>query len=124
MREARGLYAGAGEEGQVDGDGRVQAVGGGPDGIAWTASLRSAADEPGVDRDALWAGGRGLRVGETVVRRAGMGASGEWRVASFHLPFRNSKGQEGVVVPHYLPGTTMDKFAMELQRLIEEAPPL
>lgn len=45
------------------------------------------------------------------------------RVASFHIRFRNSKGEEGVVVPHYLPRTTMEKFAMELQKLIEEAPP-
>lgn len=42
------------------------------------------------------------------------------RVASIHLPFTNSRGQEGIVVPHYLPRSTMDRFAMEVDRVIKE----
>ncbi|XP_074562520.1 benzyl alcohol O-benzoyltransferase-like [Curcuma longa] len=42
------------------------------------------------------------------------------RVASIHLPFTNSRGQEGIVVPHYLPRSTMDRFFIEVDRVIKE----
>ncbi|CAL9106725.1 unnamed protein product [Musa textilis] len=41
-------------------------------------------------------------------------------VASFYIPFRNSKGEEGIVVPVCLPGPAMDKFTMEMESLIKE----
>lgn len=44
------------------------------------------------------------------------------RVASFHIPFRNSKGEEGILVPHYLPRSVMDKFAGEVTSLIKKDP--
>lgn len=41
-------------------------------------------------------------------------------VASFYIPFRNSKGEEGIVVPVCLPGPAMEKFAMEMESLTKE----
>ncbi|KAG6518783.1 benzyl alcohol O-benzoyltransferase-like isoform X1 [Zingiber officinale] len=46
------------------------------------------------------------------------------RVASFHILFRNSKGEEGILVPHYLPRSIMDKFAGEVASLIKKDPSL
>ncbi|KAJ8468134.1 hypothetical protein OPV22_030686 [Ensete ventricosum] len=40
-------------------------------------------------------------------------------VASFYIPFRNSKGEEGIVVPVCLPGPAMEKFTMEMESLIK-----
>ncbi|WOL07206.1 hypothetical protein Cni_G15944 [Canna indica] len=44
------------------------------------------------------------------------------RVASFHLAVRNREGEDGIAVPHYLPRSTMSRFAMELEKLIKEEP--
>ncbi|CAL9776639.1 unnamed protein product [Musa acuminata subsp. burmannicoides] len=41
-------------------------------------------------------------------------------VASFYIPFRNGKGEDGIVVPVCLPGPAMEKFTMEMESLIEE----
>ncbi|TVU32127.1 hypothetical protein EJB05_23846, partial [Eragrostis curvula] len=39
-------------------------------------------------------------------------------VASFLIPFKNAKGEEGIVVPMCLPGPAMDKFVEEMERLL------
>ncbi|CAL9147010.1 unnamed protein product [Musa hybrid cultivar] len=41
-------------------------------------------------------------------------------VASFYIPFRNGKGEDGIVVPVCLPGPAMEKFTMEMESLIKE----
>ncbi|WOL16636.1 hypothetical protein Cni_G25424 [Canna indica] len=41
-------------------------------------------------------------------------------VASFYIPFRNSKGEDGIVVPVCLPGPAMHKFVQEMESLIKE----
>ncbi|GJN19808.1 hypothetical protein PR202_gb07118 [Eleusine coracana subsp. coracana] len=42
-------------------------------------------------------------------------------VASFLIPFRNAKGEDGIVVPMCLPGPAMDRFVEEMNKLL--APP-
>ncbi|PUZ38393.1 hypothetical protein GQ55_9G192800 [Panicum hallii var. hallii] len=39
-------------------------------------------------------------------------------VASFLIPFRNAKGEDGIVVPMCLPGPAMDTFVRELGKLL------
>ncbi|KAG6514934.1 benzyl alcohol O-benzoyltransferase-like [Zingiber officinale] len=41
-------------------------------------------------------------------------------VASFYIPLKNSKGEEGIVVPVCLPAPAMDKFTHEMHNLMEE----
>lgn len=41
-------------------------------------------------------------------------------VASFYVPLKNSKGEEGIVVPVCLPAPAMDKFTQEMHNLMEE----
>ncbi|KAF6168907.1 hypothetical protein GIB67_038404 [Kingdonia uniflora] len=40
-------------------------------------------------------------------------------VASFYIPFRNKKGEDGIVVPICLPGPAMERFIHELECLIK-----
>ncbi|KAJ3680719.1 hypothetical protein LUZ60_016997 [Juncus effusus] len=42
-------------------------------------------------------------------------------VASFFIPFRNAKGEDGIVIPVCLPGPAMEKFESELETLLTEA---
>lgn len=42
-------------------------------------------------------------------------------VASFLIPFKNGKGEDGIVVPMCLPGPAMDKFVVEMARLLRPA---
>ncbi|KAK7278952.1 hypothetical protein RJT34_23993 [Clitoria ternatea] len=39
-------------------------------------------------------------------------------VASFYIPFRNSKGEEGLVIPVCLPSQAMDRFVRELDTIL------
>ncbi|KAL1566742.1 Benzyl alcohol O-benzoyltransferase [Salvia divinorum] len=39
-------------------------------------------------------------------------------VASFYIPFKNSKGEDGVVVPICLPAKAMEVFVKELERML------
>ncbi|KAF9625477.1 hypothetical protein IFM89_023393 [Coptis chinensis] len=41
-------------------------------------------------------------------------------VASFYIPMRNNKGEDGIVVPICLPGPAMDRFVVELEKLMRE----
>ncbi|XP_027069817.1 benzyl alcohol O-benzoyltransferase-like [Coffea arabica] len=43
------------------------------------------------------------------------GGPAEGTVASFHIPFKNKKGETGRVVPIFLPGLAMDRFVNELE---------
>lgn len=43
-------------------------------------------------------------------------------VASFYIPFKNGKGEKGIVVPICLPGNAMDIFVKELNGLLCDAP--
>uniref|UniRef100_Q6E593 Benzyl alcohol O-benzoyltransferase n=1 Tax=Petunia hybrida TaxID=4102 RepID=BEBT1_PETHY len=40
-------------------------------------------------------------------------------VASFYIPFRNKKGENGIVVPICLPGFAMEKFVKELDSMLK-----
>ncbi|XP_027067990.1 benzyl alcohol O-benzoyltransferase-like [Coffea arabica] len=46
------------------------------------------------------------------------GGPAKGTVASFHIPFKNKKGEEGRVVPIFLPGLAMDRFVSELKNLL------
>ncbi|KAL6641278.1 hypothetical protein ACP70R_019459 [Stipagrostis hirtigluma subsp. patula] len=39
-------------------------------------------------------------------------------VASFLIPFKNAKGEDGIVVPMCLPGPAMEKFVEEMEKLL------
>lgn len=39
-------------------------------------------------------------------------------VASFYIPFKNAKGEEGLVIPVCLPGEAMERFVEELDSLL------
>ncbi|XP_010275172.1 PREDICTED: benzyl alcohol O-benzoyltransferase [Nelumbo nucifera] len=41
-------------------------------------------------------------------------------VASFYIPFRNSKGEDGIVLPICLPGPAMERFVWELQSMLRD----
>ncbi|XP_058103759.1 benzyl alcohol O-benzoyltransferase [Magnolia sinica] len=41
-------------------------------------------------------------------------------VASFYIPFRNAKGEDGIVVPTCLPGPAMERFVVEIESMIKE----
>ncbi|XP_077238645.1 HXXXD-type acyl-transferase family protein [Tasmannia lanceolata] len=41
-------------------------------------------------------------------------------VASFYIPFKNGKGEDGIVVPFCLPGPAMERFMVELEAMISE----
>ncbi|KAF8380840.1 hypothetical protein HHK36_028335 [Tetracentron sinense] len=41
-------------------------------------------------------------------------------VASFYIPFRNGKGEDGIVVPVCLPGPAMERFVVELEGMIKD----
>lgn len=43
-------------------------------------------------------------------------------VASFYIPFKNNKGEDGIVVPVCLPAPAMRTFIKELQALLVHAP--
>ncbi|XP_043693867.1 benzyl alcohol O-benzoyltransferase [Telopea speciosissima] len=43
-------------------------------------------------------------------------------VASFYIPFRNHKGEDGIVVPVCLPGPAMERFVTEIEGMIKEPP--
>ncbi|KAJ4951170.1 hypothetical protein NE237_028002 [Protea cynaroides] len=43
-------------------------------------------------------------------------------VASFYIPFRNHKGEDGTVVPVCLPGPAMERFVKEIESMIKEPP--
>lgn len=45
-------------------------------------------------------------------------------VASFYIPFRNHKGEDGIVVPFCLPAAAMEIFVKELNSLLKEEHPL
>ncbi|KAL5226033.1 hypothetical protein ABZP36_012672 [Zizania latifolia] len=42
-------------------------------------------------------------------------------VASFLIPFKNAKGEDGIVVPMCLPGLAMDRFVEEMAKLMRPA---
>ncbi|KAK1695184.1 hypothetical protein QYE76_011881 [Lolium multiflorum] len=42
-------------------------------------------------------------------------------VASFLIPFKNAKGEDGIVIPMCLPGPAMDKFVEEMGKLLRPA---
>lgn len=41
-------------------------------------------------------------------------------VASFYIPFKNGKGEKGIVVPICLPGPAMERFVKELHEMLSE----
>ncbi|XP_054796676.1 benzyl alcohol O-benzoyltransferase-like [Prosopis cineraria] len=41
------------------------------------------------------------------------------KTASFYIPFKNDKGQEGLVVPLCLPGEAMERFVTELDTMLK-----
>lgn len=41
-------------------------------------------------------------------------------VASFYIPFKNKKGENGIVVPICLPAIAMDRFVMELDNMLKD----
>ena len=43
-------------------------------------------------------------------------------VASFYIPFKNGKGEKGIVVPLCLPGNAMEIFVKELIGLLSDTP--
>ncbi|XP_057545441.1 benzyl alcohol O-benzoyltransferase-like [Amaranthus tricolor] len=43
-------------------------------------------------------------------------------VASFYIPFKNGKGEKGIVVPLCLPGNAMEIFVKELNGLLSDTP--
>uniref|UniRef100_A0A7C9CYC4 Taxadien-5-alpha-ol O-acetyltransferase n=1 Tax=Opuntia streptacantha TaxID=393608 RepID=A0A7C9CYC4_OPUST len=43
-------------------------------------------------------------------------------VASFYIPFKNNKGEKGIVVPVCLPGPAMGRFVQELRGMLSEFP--
>ncbi|KAF2306768.1 hypothetical protein GH714_021242 [Hevea brasiliensis] len=43
-------------------------------------------------------------------------------VASFYIPFRNKKGENGIVLPICLPAQAMERFVKELKVMLEEQP--
>ncbi|EOY10279.1 Benzoyl coenzyme A: Benzyl alcohol benzoyl transferase, putative [Theobroma cacao] len=43
-------------------------------------------------------------------------------VASFQIPHRNKKGENGLVVPIYLPASAMERFVRELNRMLKDHP--
>ncbi|XP_058069608.1 benzyl alcohol O-benzoyltransferase-like [Magnolia sinica] len=50
--------------------------------------------------------------------KAGVGAI--LGVSSIFIPFRNGKGEDGLVVPICLPGPDMERFAVEIESMIQE----
>nr|AFK38671.1 unknown [Medicago truncatula] len=40
-------------------------------------------------------------------------------VASFYIPFKNAKGEEGLVIPLCLPAQAMEKFVKELDSVLK-----
>ncbi|WOG93467.1 hypothetical protein DCAR_0312751 [Daucus carota subsp. sativus] len=40
-------------------------------------------------------------------------------VNSFYIPFKNRKGEKGIVVPFWLPASAMNKFALELDGILK-----
>ncbi|KAL2521949.1 HXXXD-type acyl-transferase family protein [Forsythia ovata] len=45
-------------------------------------------------------------------------------VASFYIPFRNKKGENGIVVPICLPALAMERFVEELESMINDHTPV
>ncbi|MQL99220.1 hypothetical protein Taro_031941 [Colocasia esculenta] len=43
-------------------------------------------------------------------------------VASFYIPFRNSEGEDGIVVPVCLPGAAMERFVAEMEGMTKGPP--
>jgi hypothetical protein len=39
--------------------------------------------------------------------------------ASFYIPFRNAKGEEGIIIPLCLPSQAMERFVIELDSLLK-----
>ncbi|KAL2347777.1 hypothetical protein Fmac_001777 [Flemingia macrophylla] len=44
-------------------------------------------------------------------------------VASFYIPFKNAKGEEGLVIPLCLPSEAMQRFVKELDNVLNTTPP-
>lgn len=44
-------------------------------------------------------------------------------VASFYIPFRNRKGEDGILVPVCLPGPAMERFMVEVESMMVEPTP-
>ncbi|XP_058728352.1 benzyl alcohol O-benzoyltransferase-like [Vicia villosa] len=40
-------------------------------------------------------------------------------LASFHLPFKNAKGEEGLVIPFFLPSLVMERFIKEVDSVLK-----
>ncbi|KAK6232623.1 hypothetical protein SCA6_002696 [Theobroma cacao] len=43
-------------------------------------------------------------------------------VASFQIPHRSKKGEDGLAVPIYLPSPTMERFVEELNKMLKDHP--
>ena len=99
----------------------IHEIGGGYDGDEREAALRCREELPGVGSDSRQLQRRGFRVGEGRVRRGVKGGVGAIPgVASFYIPFRNGKREDGIVVPFCLPAVAMEIFVKELNELLKE----
>ncbi|KAJ4952652.1 hypothetical protein NE237_029484 [Protea cynaroides] len=47
-------------------------------------------------------------------------AAAEAGVASFHIPFKNHKGEDGILVPIWLPELAMERLVKEIESMIKE----
>ncbi|XP_062151929.1 benzyl alcohol O-benzoyltransferase-like [Alnus glutinosa] len=56
------------------------------------------------------------------VAKSGAGTTPGGECLSFYVPFKNSKGEDGIVVPIVLPAPAMERFIKELDCLLTEKP--
>ncbi|XP_020207823.1 benzyl alcohol O-benzoyltransferase [Cajanus cajan] len=56
--------------------------------------------------------------GHAVYGGVAQGGAGSFLAATYHVPYKNAKGEEGIVLPIWLPSQAMDRFVKELNDML------
>ncbi|RDY12760.1 Benzyl alcohol O-benzoyltransferase, partial [Mucuna pruriens] len=56
--------------------------------------------------------------GHAVYGGVAQGGAGSFRAATYHVPYKNAKGEEGIILPIWLPIEAMNRFVKELDNML------